>query len=312
MVELPAVATHNRRPLKTLKRETTLRTSVALEVEDTDALIAIDFLLDSVNLSKSRLKKLMNAGGVWLRRDEAPRYRLRRAMSDLRVGDVLEVYYDEALLDQPLRPCQCLHDQDIYSVWQKPIGAFAAGSDWGDHNSLERQAELHFHKQRPVWLCNRVPAAARGLVVVSHHRRASAGLQTLWDQGDMQTRWRLLMHGDQGPRLRSADGSASPLMAEAAQAAGLPALVLHRLEYQAATRTTRVEIEGAGLSPEQLLRWAEVLGVSLPAAGELMTATELLAPPEEADESPLELVQLDLIGLQFECPFTGEAHAFRL
>lgn len=290
-----------------------MRTSAALEVEDSDALIAIDFLVDNVNLSKSRLKKLMNAGGVWLRRGDAPRYRLRRAMTDLKPGDVLEVFYDQALLDQPLRPSECLQDCEIYSVWAKPAGVFCTGSDWGDHNTLQRQAELHFNKQRPVWLVNAVPAAGRGLILASHHKRASAGLEALWDSGALHTHWRLTLQGDQRPRLQQADGSLSPLAAEAAQSNAVSTLALEKLAHQAAAHNTRVEVSGRGLTARQLLQWAGELAVSLPCAGESAPAVELLAPPEEEGaEDPAESAPLELIGLSFDCPFTGESRHYRL
>ena len=56
-----------------------LRLDVSLEVESDDSKIAIDFLLDNVNLSKSRLKDVMNKGAVWLSRGSQPKKRLRRA-----------------------------------------------------------------------------------------------------------------------------------------------------------------------------------------------------------------------------------------
>ncbi len=289
-----------------------MRTSAALEVEDSDALIAIDFLVDNVNLSKSRLKKLMNAGGVWLRRGDAPRYRLRRAMTDLKPGDVLEVFYDQALLEQPLRPSECLQDCEIYSVWAKPAGVFCAGSDWGDHNTLLRQAELHFNKQRPVWRVNTVPAAGRGLVLISHHKRASAGLADLWRSGHLQTHWRLTVQGDQGPRLQQADGRLSPAAAEAAQVAGVPSLELVSLAARTAAHSTRVEVSGSGLTSVQLLEWAQQLELSLPCAGESTTAAELLTRAEDEPEDPVESAPLELTGMDFDCPFTGESRHYRL
>ncbi|MCH8551865.1 MAG: hypothetical protein LAT62_08010 [Natronospirillum sp.] len=289
-----------------------MKTSAALEVETTDSLIAIDFLVDNVNLSKSRLKKLMNAGGVWLRRGSSPRYRLRRAMSDLKPGDVLEVYYDEALLEQPIRQSHLVKDNDIYSVWQKPAGVFCMGSDWGDHNCLDRQVELYFHKQRPAWPLTLVPAAARGLVMVSHHKRASARFLEHWESGEIQARWRLLLSGDQRARLQKADGSASPLVAAACSDAGLSDLSVQNLEYQAGNRSTRLDVSGGIQSVESLLRWAAAMEVSLPCAGESVPAAELLLPTEEGDESRLELAPVELLALQFECPFSGVQQAFAL
>lgn len=153
-----------------------MRVDVALEVEDSDSSIAIDFLLDNVNLSKSRLKATMNKGAVWLLREDQPKQRLRKAMTDLKVGDILELYYDEHLLAQTPQVTAPLADYELYSVWHKPAGMMTFGTDWGDHLSIMRQAELYFKKQRPCYMLDHLDQDASGLVILSHHKRAAAAL----------------------------------------------------------------------------------------------------------------------------------------
>lgn len=297
-----------------------MRISVALEVESDDALIAIEFLLDNVQLSKSRLKKLMNAGGVWLRRGDAPRFRLRRAMTDLRVGDILEIYYDEALLDQPYRPSTCLADHDIYSVWHKPAGVFCNGSDWGDHNSLERQVNLHFHKQRPVWLQHWLPAAGRGLVLISHHKRARLALQELQKSGGVKACYRFAVKGDQRWMHEQSDQTD---IRRAMAVSEISELDIVAEKYQAAVDTTQLQLLVNCVDMADIMAWCRALNLTFAGVGEDISAAALVEemasvrttasdPSEEGDAGELiTLVPIDLVRLSFVCPFTGEVRSYK-
>lgn len=172
-----------------------LRLDVTLEVESTDSLVAIDFLLDNINLSKSRLKATMNAGAVWLIRSGQAKKRLRRAMTDLKVGDLLEIYYDEQLLSQKPTLPQLLQDAQAYSVWYKPPGLLSQGTEWGDQHSLLRQVELHFASKRPVFLVHRLDREAQGIMLVAHTRRAAAAFSELFAGESVQKKYRIEVKG---------------------------------------------------------------------------------------------------------------------
>jgi len=173
-----------------------LQVDVAFEVEATDSLIAIDFLLDNVNLSKSRLKDIMNKGAVWLKRGSQSKTRLRRAMTDLKVGDLLEVYYDEQLLSlKPIR-LEPIDDRIEYSVWDKPSGMLIQGTEWGDHTALLRRVELYFSPRRESFLIHRLEREASGLVVIAHNRKMAATLSELFKSGQVKKRFRIQVLGD--------------------------------------------------------------------------------------------------------------------
>lgn len=283
------------------------RTNVALQVEVDDAHIAIEFLLDNVNLSKSRLKRLMNAGGVWLHRDDTPRYRIRRAMTDLRAGDVLEIFYDEALLDQPIRPSECLLDAEIYSVWQKPVGVFGEGGNWGDHNSMERQAALHFHKQRPVWMLHPLPAAGRGIMMVTHHKRALAALADLWlPDADAA-------HGVTSTVRFSVAGDQRAVTALPA-IAGMVDLSVTAERFHGHTHTTALRLSGVGMTPTRILQWCEAMELDLACIDDTRSAAALLVEADddsEDGEHPFDVWPLETLALDFTCPLTGEHHVFK-
>lgn len=176
--------------------EQPIRTDIALEVEAKDSLIAIDFLLDNVNLSKSRLKDVMNKGSVWLKSGNKPRSRLRRAMTDLKVGDIVEVFYDEQLLS--LKPVKLtpIADNGQYSVWDKPAGMLTQGTDWGDHTALLRVVELAFTPRREAFLIHRLDRESSGLVVIAHSRKMAATLTELFKSGHVKKRYRIEVSGN--------------------------------------------------------------------------------------------------------------------
>ncbi len=172
-----------------------LKLDVTLEVEATDSLVAIDFLCDNINLSKSRLKATMNSGAVWLVRKGQARKRLRRAMTDLKPGDILEIFYDEALLSQKVVKPTLVEDNELYSIWYKPQGLLSQGTDWGDQHSLLRQVELHFAGRRRVFLIHRLDREARGLLLLAHHPRSAAAFSELFAGDQVEKTYRIEVLG---------------------------------------------------------------------------------------------------------------------
>ncbi len=179
-------------------QEEGFRVDIALEVEDKDSLIAIDFLVDNVNLSKSRIKDVMNKGAVWLKRGKGTRSRIRRAMTDLKIGDVVELYYDEDLLALKPPPAKLIEDNDQYSVWFKPSGMLTQGNDWGDHTSLLRFVELQFNPRREVFLVHQLEREAAGLVIIVHTKRCASDFSRMFQNGDVKMKYRCEVLGDTG------------------------------------------------------------------------------------------------------------------
>jgi len=152
-----------------------------LEVEAGDPQIAIDFLVANVNLSKSRLKDLMNKGGVWRVTNDGDRSRIRRAMTDIFVGEQIEIFYDDAMMSlKPIAP-ELIDDQGQYSIWHKPAGMSLDGSDWGDFNSFTRSLELFFNPKRDVYWLSAFDYEATGVMVVAHTRKAAADLTVVFN-----------------------------------------------------------------------------------------------------------------------------------
>lgn len=139
-----------------------------------------DFLAVQSGLAKVRLKECMNKGGVWLQRGDGKLLRNRKAKTPLRPGDRVCLYYDEAILSQePILP-RLLADQVEYSVWDKPAGLLAQGTQFGDHCSLLRLAQLAFAPPREAFLVHRLDREASGLMLIAHTKRAAASFSRIF------------------------------------------------------------------------------------------------------------------------------------
>jgi len=166
--------------------------------------IACDILSESTGISKARIKDAMNKGAVWLKRTKGPRRRLRRAKASVISGDTLELYYDEKILASYPDNAVCVADHDQYSVWYKPAGLLTQGTNYGDHVSVMRQAELFFSPRRDVFLVHRLDREAKGLVLLAHSRYAAAKLSALFQRSEVEKHYRVEVLGDLSGKTRGA------------------------------------------------------------------------------------------------------------
>jgi tRNA pseudouridine32 synthase/23S rRNA pseudouridine746 synthase len=142
----------------------------------------------------------MNKGAVWIKKKSGGMKRLRRASASLLQGDRIEIYYDSELLSLKPPEARCLSDQQHYSVWHKPAGLLAQGTNYGDHCSLMRQAELYFRSSREIFLVHRLDREASGVMVLAHSKDAAAKLSGLFQKNLVIKRYRIEVPGNLGER----------------------------------------------------------------------------------------------------------------
>jgi tRNA pseudouridine32 synthase/23S rRNA pseudouridine746 synthase len=159
-----------------------------------DPTVAIACLAALTDLPKLRLKDAMNKGAVWLARPGRRPQRLRRVTTELKPGDRLSLYYDPKVLALDPIPPRLLRDFTRYSAWYKPPGLLVDGSRFGDHCTLERQVEKHFHN-RPALLVHRLDREASGIVLVAHSSSAAARLGALFRERAMQKEYEIEVLG---------------------------------------------------------------------------------------------------------------------
>lgn len=168
-----------------------------------DLTVASDFLARHAGLPKMRVKDAMNKGAVWLHSRGKARVRLRKATARLREGDTLELFYDPGLLSIDPPKAHCVTDKGGYSIWFKPAGLLAEGTDYGDHCSLLRQVEIEFSLKRAVYPVHRLDREVSGLVLVAHTKKAAASLSGLFQGRAVTKRYRAEVLG----RMEEAEGA---------------------------------------------------------------------------------------------------------
>lgn len=155
---------------------------------------ALDLLSNGSGLSKQRIKDALNKGAVWWTL-KGKTLRLRRATKSLHKGSVIQLYYDEQVLTRKPEAATLIADADHYSVWFKPHGMLAQGSQWGDHCSLLRWAELHLAPKRECFLVHRLDADAAGLMLIAHNSKSAARLSELFQARNMQKHYQAKVRG---------------------------------------------------------------------------------------------------------------------
>lgn len=169
--------------------------TIRITIGPEDGGTACDLLATSAGLAKSRMKDAMCKGAVWLTGKRGGRKRLRKATFQPVSGDILELYYDARLLSMKPPAAQCLHDAGQYSVWLKPAGLLAQGTDYGDHCSLLRQVEVHYRMKRPVLPVHRLDREAAGLMILAHGKAAAGKLSRLLQDNAIDKQYRVTVVG---------------------------------------------------------------------------------------------------------------------
>lgn len=159
-----------------------------LIVGNDDWTVAGDFLADKLQLSRSKIRDLMNKGGVW-QQQRAGKQRLRRVSSVLKTGDVLHVNYDAARLAKPVKDIDLIADFDLYSVWRKPAMMPLYGDQWADFDSFARNVELACRGEREMIIFENLSEIESGAMLIAHSRRAAWQLAEKMASG--QLGWQL-------------------------------------------------------------------------------------------------------------------------
>ena len=261
------------------------RFSLKKTIDVAESRNACDYLAEHTGLSKARVKDAMAKGAAWLAKKGGKRRRLRRATTSLAAGDGVEFYYDQAMLAIVPPPVRCVEDRGRYSVWFKPAGLLAQGTDYGDHCSLLRQSELLCRPHRPVFLVHRLDREAAGLMVVAHDRQAAAQLSALFRDDRITKRYRVRVRGEPGQRQGEID---LPLD-------GKRALTRYSVvNYDLATDTATLDVVIATGRIHQIRRHLAM--IDHPVLGD---------PKYGSGNKHSKGLQLAAVGLRFRCPFSG-------
>ncbi|KPQ30403.1 MAG: tRNA pseudouridine32 synthase / 23S rRNA pseudouridine746 synthase [Marinobacter excellens HL-55] len=139
--------------------------------------LAVDALAEASSLPKQRIKDAMAKGACWWVQ-KGKQVRLRKAKRELKAGSRIQLFYDDQVLARKPEQPTLIENKGRYSVWYKPHGLLAQGSQWGDHCSLLRLAEVATNT--PCFLVHRLDADAAGLMLIAHDPKAAGALSQLF------------------------------------------------------------------------------------------------------------------------------------
>jgi 23S rRNA pseudouridine955/2504/2580 synthase len=270
------------------------RFEIHLPVEKSGA-NAVDLLADACALSKQHLKRIMLKGAVWVSVGKRTQ-RLRRAKRLLKAGETLHLYYDKAVLEREMTPPELMADFGHYSVWNKPYGVLSQGSKWGDHCTVTRWAEQELKPQRNAFVVHRLDRAANGLIVIAHEKQAAAKLSALFQQRDIDKRYRIWVEGE----FSAAATSDKPITVD------LPIDGRHArshfvfMQYDPVKQQSLLDVSIETGRKHQIRRHAASLG--FPVIGDRLYG----------QRKTTENLQLSAYYLAFICPFTGQPRKFDL
>src|SRR3569833_2109285 len=187
---------------------------------------------------------------------------------------------------------QLIDDRRRYSVWCKPARVMAQGTDYGDHCSLLRQAELHFKPARAAYPVHRLDRVASGLMLVAHDAEAAARLSALFRDNQIEKLYGVRVRGAAPQERGTID---LPLDDK-------PALTHYIVRDYDGTHdisTLEVRIESGRL--HQIRRHLAL--IDLPVLGD---------PRYGTGNKNTEGLQLQAISLEFICPYSGEKRSYQL
>lgn len=154
------------------------------------------FLEVHSGLGTGPLRDALGKGAVWVGKGEHARLRSREGQRRLRPGDWVAMYHDPAILARVAPVASCIEDLGEYSVWIKPAGQLAQGSDFGDHCALLRQVERQVAPGREALLVHRLDRETLGLMLIAHNRATAAVLSRLFQQRQVTKLYRARVAGN--------------------------------------------------------------------------------------------------------------------
>ena len=253
-----------------------------------------DFFHRHTGLSKTRIKDAMAKGATWRTDSRGKRTRIRRATAKVQQNDSIELYYDPEILSIPPPHATLLYDVVHYSVWHKPAGLMTQGTNFGDHCSLLRQAEIDFHPKRKVFLVHRIDRETEGVVLIAHTASAAKRLSLLFQERKITKIYRANVLGYLGEPGKT-DRILLPLD-------GKESITDYQVtEYDAAADTSTVEIYLKTGRKHQIRR--HFAHICHPVMGD---------PVYGKGNKNNRGLQLKAVSLAFRCPFRQADQKFRL
>ena len=164
-------------------------------VDESDPELAVDLLFLKTGLSKQKIKKCINAGGLWIDMASDSSNKLRRFKKIKRriyCGDRVEFYYDDNAVADIKESPFVLYETDDFGLWFKPVNILSQGSRFGDKHSMP--AIIKKKRGKDAYLVNRLDKETSGVIALAYNGKVAAILGTLW-QGKVKKIYQAIVKG---------------------------------------------------------------------------------------------------------------------
>jgi tRNA pseudouridine32 synthase/23S rRNA pseudouridine746 synthase len=154
----------------------------------------VDLLADKTSLSKVKIKKALNFGCCWLKKNNQGKLlRQRRADYQLKKGDLIKLFYDEKILNIPeVKSATNIFKNSNFGIWVKEEGVLSQGSEFGDHASLERFLQK---TMKNLFLVHRLDRETRGLILFALNKNAARFFSEMWQKNLVEKIYRAKILG---------------------------------------------------------------------------------------------------------------------
>ncbi len=127
----------------------------------------VDWLASRTNLSKLKIKKTIEHGGLWIRSGKKLS-RVRRNSMQLKNGDKIEFYYDPNISTALYDQVKCLYKEKDFAVWFKPAGMLSQESKYSEIGSM-----VHCLKEmgKKPFILQRLDRETAGVMIVAYTKQ---------------------------------------------------------------------------------------------------------------------------------------------
>lgn len=143
----------------------------------------IDFLSEETSLSKSKLKKVIAIGGLWVKHKDSELVRVYQFNQNLTLDDEVHLFYDEQLLTIPKATLSLICDEGRYALYYKSDSFAIDESPHCDHLHISRAIERDLPEDREIYsIISDEPYVAGFTLFAFHPTTADRFESMLFDQ----------------------------------------------------------------------------------------------------------------------------------
>lgn len=149
-----------------------MRINYKKKYQSDENIFVVDWLATQIDLSKMKIKKTIEVGGLWIKKSEkGKKERVKKIKTKISSGWVIELNYDSSLSFADESEAFEVYKGSEFGVWYKPAGMLADGSPYADKGSI---TYLIRSKSKKTYLIQRLDREVSGLMLIAYSKKMAA------------------------------------------------------------------------------------------------------------------------------------------